>query len=400
MSVEYLDFKIKTIDELSLQDKRVFIRCDFNVPLDEGRITDDTRIKAVLPTIQYALDQNAKVVLGSHLGRPQGTKSKELSLEPVGVRLSELLGKDVIFTDDCIGEAVSKIINEAHPGVVILLENLRFNSAESKNHPNFAHHMSEYIDVYVNDAFGVSHRSEASVDALPKLIQEKGCGFLIKKEIENLNRVIEHPERSYVAIIGGAKVSDKIDLLRNLMVKADVLLIGGALAYTLLHSQGHQVGSSKIENDKLGVARNLFEKADQEKVELVLPCDHVVSKSPSQSLNTHTTEGIDIEDDFYGVDIGPQTIKLFLKYISKAKTVVWNGPLGVYEVKPFDSGTNAIAEAIGESRAFSIVGGGDCVAAVQATNVAHKISHLSTGGGASLTYLEGKVLPGLVSLTS
>ncbi len=387
---------MKTIEDFPLSGRRVFIRCDFNVPLDEeGKILDDTRIKASLPTIQYAVEHKAKIILASHLGRPQGAPTKEFSLEPIGERLSQLLGKDVILADDCMGEAVVKVVNELVPADIVLLENLRFNSAEQKNNPTFAHHLAQFVDVYINDAFGVSHRNHASVDALPKLIRERGCGFLVQKEIENLNKVLEHPERPYVAIIGGAKVSDKIELLRNLITKADVLLVGGALAYTLLHAKGVNVGNSLVEENKISFAQNLLEKARQDHADFILPLDHIISKSFKFPDDVQTTDREIIPESYYGVDIGPKTVEKFLKFISRAKTIVWNGPLGIYEVDEFSQGTRQVAEAVANSRAFTVVGGGDCVAAINSLGLAKKISHLSTGGGASITYLEGNILPGL-----
>ncbi|HLD75353.1 MAG TPA: phosphoglycerate kinase [Bdellovibrionota bacterium] len=400
MPIQYFDFKIKTIEDLSLKGKRVFIRCDFNVPLDaERNILDDTRIKATLPTIQYAISEGAHIILASHLGRPQGVPTKEFSLEPVGARLSQLLGQDVILADDCIGEAVIKVVDELNPGEIVLLENLRFNSAEKKNNPTFAHHLARIIDVYVNDAFGVCHRSDASVDALPKLIKERGCGLLVQKEIENLTRVLEHPERPYVAIIGGAKVSDKIELLRNLIIKVDALLVGGALSYTLLRSQGVDVGASLVEENKMSFAHNLLEKAKIQHAKFILPVDHVISKSFKIADDMQVTKNEKIRESYYGVDIGPKTVEKFLKLIRQAKTIVWNGPLGIYEVQEFSQGTKQVAEAVAGSRAFTVVGGGDCVAAVNGLGLANKISHISTGGGASIEYLEGKILPGLQVLT-
>ncbi|MBI2608072.1 MAG: phosphoglycerate kinase [Deltaproteobacteria bacterium] len=402
MPLHYFNHIIKTVDELPIHEgDRVFLRCDFNVPLDKNRnILDDTRIRASLPTIQYLLDKKSKLILASHLGRPKDAPAQEFSLEPVGRRLSELLKKDVIVADDCIGEGIQKVLEDVGPEQILLLENLRFNSGEKKNNPAFAHHMSLFVDVYVNDAFGVSHRSDASVEALPHLIKRRGCGFLIQKEVENLTRVLEHPERPYVAIIGGSKVSDKIGLLRNLMVKADIVLVGGALAYTLLKAKGVEVGDSLVEDEKLQLAKNLFEKAVQEKVELVLPCDHIVKKENEKDSEYIMTENQNIQKGFCGVDIGPKTISKFSYYISRAKTIFWNGPLGIYEKPPYDAGTRAIAQLVGESSVYSIVGGGDCVAAVAQAGVLHKISHISTGGGASLEFLEGKILPGLMSLKS
>src|SRR3989338_4016609 len=400
MPIQYFDFKIKTIEDLSLKGKRVFIRCDFNVPLDaERNILDDTRIKATLPTIQYAISEGAHIILASHLGRPQGVPTKEFSLEPVGARLSQLLGQDVILADDCIGEAVIKVVDELNPGEIVLLENLRFNSAEKKNNPTFAHHLARIIDVYVNDAFGVCHRSDASVDALPKLIKERGCGLLVQKEIENLTRVLEHTERPYVAIIGGAKVSDKIELLRNLIIKVDALLVGGALSYTLLRSQGVDVGASLVEENKMSFAHNLLEKAKIQHAKFILPVDHVISKSFKIADDMQVTKNEKIRESYYGVDIGPKTVEKFLKLIRQAKTIVWNGPLGIYEVQEFSQGTKQVAEAVAGSRAFTVVGEGDCVAAVNGLGLANKISHISTGGGASIEYLEGKILPGLQVLT-
>ncbi len=388
----------KTIKDLDLKGKKVIIRVDFNVPLSkDGKITDDRRIKAALPTIQYALDQGAlQVILMSHLGRPGGEAVEDMRLTPVGARLSELLGEKVLKLDDCIGEEVKKKIEESSEKV-ILLENLRFHKKEKKNDPDFAKELASLADVYVNDAFGSAHRAHASVAGITQYLPS-AAGFLLEKEINYLGNAVENPKKPFTVVLGGAKVSDKIAVIENLLEKADSIIIGGAMAYTFLKAQGIAVGASKVEDDKMDVAKNLLDKAKTKNVKFALPVDHIVSQSIESTDNVKTEEK-DIPDGWLGVDIGPETIDEYKKILSRAKTIVWNGPMGVFEVDAFAKGTQAIAEHIATLKdAISIIGGGDSAAAVAKFKVEKDMTHISTGGGASLEFLEGKELPGVAAL--
>jgi phosphoglycerate kinase len=388
---------IKVIDQLDLQNKRVFIRVDFNVPLAEGRVADPTRIEAVLPTVRYALDHGAKVILASHLGRPKGERKPELSLKPVSESLSNYLGIPVKLAQDCVGSEVEAMVAAMQPGEVLLLENLRFHPEETKNEENFARSLARFAEVYVNDAFGAAHRAHASTTGMAAFVPERGAGFLLKKECDYLGKVLADPERPFVAILGGAKVSDKIPVISNLLELVDSLLIGGAMAYTFLRSLGQQTGESLVEEEQLTLAHDLLNEAKNRGVALLLPTDHVVADKPEEGRVATTVKG-DIPAGKMGLDIGPETIASFANEIARARTIFWNGPLGMFEKQPFDSGTMAMAVGLAKSSALTVIGGGDSVAAVKRSGQADAISHISTGGGASLEFLEGKTLPGLAAL--
>ncbi len=394
MSVRYLD-------ELQLTGKRVFIRVDFNVPLDDKlKVTDDTRIREALPTIQRALKMGAKVILASHLGRPKGVDPK-LSLEPAAKRLAELLGRDyeVLLADDCIGDGVRKLVKDQKEGQVVVLENLRFHPQEEANDEGFARELAAVADVYVNDAFGTAHRAHASTAGMVPFVKEKAAGLLMKKEIEYLGRVVKAPEKPFVAILGGSKVSDKIKVIENLLPRVDALLIGGAMAYTFLRAQDVEVGKSRVEADKLDLARKALEAAKRLGTQLVLPVDHVVAPAFNDGKNKSDTPDQVIPKDLMGLDIGPKTRDLFRQHIRGAKTVIWNGPMGVFENEAFAAGTREVAQAMASNRAaVTVVGGGDSAAAVTQMGFADKVTHVSTGGGASLEFLEGKELPGIKAL--
>jgi phosphoglycerate kinase len=386
-----------TIRDVSLQGKRVFVRADLNVPLDEaGEITDDTRIRASLPTIQYVLEQGGRVILASHLGRPKGKVNPRLSLRPVAARLSALLGKPVAFAPDCVGPEVEKQAQTLRDGEVLLLENLRFHPEEEQNDPGFARGLAALAEIYVNDAFGAAHRAHASTVGITHFLAPCVAGLLMERELEYLGKALHDPARPYVAIVGGAKVSDKIALLRNFLKLADTLLIGGAMAYTFLKASGTEVGKSRVEEDKLELARNLMSAAEVQNKVLRLPVDHVVADRLDASAQAEVTSRI--APDRMGLDIGPATRDLYCRDIAQAKTIVWNGPMGVFEIPQFAHGTLAVARAVAQSGAVSIVGGGDSVAAVNQAGVADKITHISTGGGASLEFLSGMTLPGVEAL--
>lgn len=389
---------IRTIDEIELKGKRVFIRVDFNVPQDEkNNITDDTRILLSLPTIRFVSEAGGKTILASHLGRPKGKKDSKFSLAPVAGRLSQLLGKKVTLAIDCIGEEVQKQIGEMKEGEVLLLENLRFHPEEEKNEEAFSKALASLCDVYVNDAFGAAHRAHASTEGMTRFVKVVAAGFLMMKEVENLEKALVSPQKPYVAILGGAKVSDKIGVIQNLLGKVTTLLIGGGMAYTFLKAEGFQVGKSLVEENLIGFSHDLLKKA-KGKMKFLLPSDHIAAERMEVQAKREIVKNDKIPPEWVCLDIGPETVKEFSEEIKSAKTVVWNGPMGVFEMEPFSQGTFAIAKAIADSSAFSIVGGGDSVAAVNKAGVADRISHLSTGGGASLEFLEGKELPGIEAL--
>jgi len=385
----------KTIRDVEVKGKKVFVRVDFNVPLNENReITDDTRIRAALPTLQYLREQGAKLIVASHLGRPKGQFNEKYSLKPVAKRLSELLGIEVKMAPDVVGPEVEKMAGELQPGEVLLLENVRFYPEEEKNDPEFARKLARLAEIYVNDAFGAAHRAHASTAGIASYLPAV-AGFLMEKEINFLSRVLNNPERPFVAIIGGAKVSDKIGVIENLLGKVDALLIGGGMANTFLKAMGYETGKSLVEEDKVNLAGELMNKAKEMGVKLLLPIDVVVAPKIEAGVSGKTVAADGIPEEEMALDIGEKTVKLFREEILTAKTVVWNGPMGVFEVEPFDRGTIAVAEAVAESGALSVVGGGDSVAAVEKAKVSNKITHISTGGGASLEFLEGKKLPGV-----
>jgi phosphoglycerate kinase len=389
-----------SVRDLDLKGKRIFMRVDFNVPLnDAGEITDDTRIQASLPTIQYIVERGGRLILASHLGRPKGKPNPKMSLKPVATRLAQLLGKPVAFAPDCIGPEAEAAAKALKDGDVLLLENLRFHPEEEKNDPEFAQKLAALAEVYVDDAFGSAHRAHASTEGITHYLSPCAAGLLMEKELEYLGKAVGHPERPYVAIVGGAKVSDKIELLQNLMKFADSVLIGGAMAYTFLKAQGVEVGLSRVEEDKLELARDLLQFAERRSIDFRLPQDHIVAEKLDASAAAEVAPTRSIPANRLGVDIGPATRADYAAQIAKAKTIVWNGPMGVFEIPQFAEGTMAIAHAVAASSAVSVVGGGDSVAAVKKAGVEAKITHISTGGGASLEFLSGLTLPGVAALT-
>ena len=387
----------KSVKDIDVKGKKVLVRCDFNVKMEDGVITSDKRIVASLPTIQYLLDNGAKVILCSHLGRPKGEFKPEFSLAPVAVRLSELLGRPVKMAKDVVGESAQALAADLKEGEVLLLENVRFHAEETKNDPEFAKKLASLAEIYVNDAFGSAHRAHASTtgvaDYLPAV-----CGFLIQKELEYIGGALESPRRPLVAILGGAKVSDKIGVITNLMEKVDTLIVGGGMAYTFFAALGHTVGTSLLEADKIDLAKEMMEKAKAKGVRFLIPIDNVVGKEYNADTEYMIVDSDDIPDGWMGLDIGPKSTELFANAVKDAGTVIWNGPMGVSEWEHFANGTIGVATAIAESNAISIIGGGDSAAAIQKLGFADKMSHISTGGGASLEFLEGKELPGVAAL--
>ena len=389
---------IRAVNQIELKGKRVFIRVDFNVPLNEkNEITDDTRIVQSLPTLQSVIEGGGKPILASHLGRPKGKRDPKYSLTPVAERLSKLLGKRVSLAGDCIGEEVQKQIEGMKAGEVLLLENLRFHPEEEKNDETFSKALASLCDAYVNDAFGAAHRAHASTEGMTRYVKTLAAGFLMMKEIESLEKALVNPQKPYIAILGGAKVSDKIGVIENLLDKVTTLLVGGGMAYTFLRARGFGVGKSLVEEDQIGFSSTLLERA-KGKVKFFLPLDHIAAERMDVQAKREIVKNGKIPSDWICLDIGPETVKVFSEDIKLAKTIVWNGPMGVFEMEPFSQGTFAIANAVAGCSAFSIVGGGDSVAAVNKAGVAGKIGHISTGGGASLEFLEGKKLPGIEAL--
>ncbi|WP_283699888.1 phosphoglycerate kinase [Clostridium perfringens] len=394
-----MNFNKKTIEDVQVKGKKVLVRCDFNVPLKDGVITDENRLNGAMPTIKYLVDNGAKVILCSHMGKPKGEAKSEFSLAPVAKRLSEMLGKEVVFAadDNVVGENAKKAVAEMKDGDVVLLQNTRYRKEETKNGEELSKELASLAEMFVNDAFGTAHRAHCSTVGVTEYLKPAVCGYLIQKELKFLGDAVETPERPFVAILGGAKVSDKINVINNLLEKVDTLIIGGGMAYTFLKAQGYTVGSSLVEEDKVEYAKEMLAKAEEKGVKLLLPVDHRVAKE-FKDVEAVVTEDQNIAEGFMGLDIGPKTEAIYAEAIKDAKTVIWNGPMGVFEFENFNKGTIAVAKAMAEADATTIIGGGDSAAAVNILGFGDKMSHISTGGGASLEFLEGKVLPGIAAL--
>jgi phosphoglycerate kinase len=388
-----------SIRDLDLGGKRLFMRVDFNVPIKDGKVSDDTRIQASLPSIKLAQEKKAKIILASHLGRPKGKPQAEFSLKPVAARLAEILGQPVQFAEDCVGPEAEAKAKALAPGQVLLLENVRFHEGETKNDPEFSKQLAALAEVYVNDAFGSAHRAHASTHGVPQVLGRGAAGLLMEKELESLGKVLFHPERPVVAIFGGAKVSDKIDVIENFLTFADAVLLGGGMAYTFFKAQGKNIGKSLLEEDKIDLARSLMEKAKSRGVKLLLPVDNVIAEKVEAGTPIKTVSVDAIPDGWLGLDIGPKTIAAFDAEIAQGRTIIWNGPVGVFEIPEFAQGTISIAKTVASSKGFSLIGGGDSISAVKKSGVADRISHISTGGGASLEFLAGQKLPGVEILT-
>ena len=394
-----MNFNKKTIEDVQVKGKKVLVRCAFNVPLIDGVITDENRLNGAMPTIKYLVDNGAKVILCSHMGKPKGEAKPEFSLAPVAKRLSEMLGKEVVFAadDNVVGENAKKAVAEMKDGDVVLLQNTRYRKEETKNGEELSKELASLAEMFVNDAFGTAHRAHCSTVGVTEYLKPAVCGYLIQKELKFLGDAVETPERPFVAILGGAKVSDKINVINNLLEKVDTLIIGGGMAYTFLKAQGYTVGSSLVEEDKVEYAKEMLAKAEEKGVKLLLPVDHRVAKE-FKDVEAVVTEDQNIAEGFMGLDIGPKTEAIYAEAIKDAKTVIWNGPMGVFEFENFNKGTIAVAKAMAEADATTIIGGGDSAAAVNILGFGDKMSHISTGGGASLEFLEGKVLPGIAAL--
>jgi len=393
-------FSKVTLDDLDCRGKKVFCRVDFNVPLDKQlQITDDTRIIAALPTIREILAKGGRLILASHLGRPKGSVKSEFSLSPAAAHLADLLGRPVTMAPDCVGPEVVKLVAAMQDGDVLLLENLRFYPGEEQNDPEFCRQLASLADLYVNDAFGTAHRAHASTEGVARLLQPAAAGYLMEKELKYLGEALANPERPFVAILGGAKVSDKILVIQALLDKVDTLIIGGGMAYTFLKAQGYPVGKSLVEEDKLDLALDLLSRAKAGGTELLLPVDHLVAREFGADAEAQVCDRDSMPDDRLALDIGPKTLEIYAQTVGRAKTVVWNGPMGVFEFAAFSRGTFGVAEALADSTALSIIGGGDSVAAVNQSGLQKKMTHISTGGGASLEFLEGRTLPGVAALT-
>lgn len=390
----------KTIEDINVRGKKCLVRCDFNVPLKDGKITDENRLVGAMPTIKYLIENGAKVILCSHLGKPKGEPKPELSLAPVATRLSEMLGQEVVFAADAnvVGENAKKAVTEMKDGEVVLLENTRYRKEETKNEEGYSKELASLAEIFVNDAFGTAHRAHCSTVGAGQFLEERVCGYLIQKELDFLGSAVENPVRPFLAILGGAKVSDKLGVINNLLEKVDTLIIGGGMAYTFIKALGHEIGTSLLEEDKVAYAKEMMDKAKAKGVNLLLPVDVVYADRFAEDAQPHITEGRDIPADCMGLDIGPKTRELFANAIRESKTIVWNGPMGVFEFENFANGTKAIAQAMADVDATTIIGGGDSAAAVNQMGFGDKMSHISTGGGASLEFLEGKELPGIVAL--
>lgn len=390
----------KTIEDINVRGKKCLVRCDFNVPLKDGKITDENRLVGAMPTIKYLIENGAKVILCSHLGKPKGEPKPELSLAPVATRLSEMLGQEVVFAADAnvVGENAKKAVAEMKDGDVVLLENTRYRKEETKNEEGYSKELASLAEIFVNDAFGTAHRAHCSTVGAGQFLEERVCGYLIQKELDFLGSAVENPVRPFLAILGGAKVSDKLGVINNLLEKVDTLIIGGGMAYTFIKALGHEIGTSLLEEDKVAYAKEMMDKAKAKGVNLLLPVDFVYADRFAEDAQPHITEGRDIPADCMGLDIGPKTRELFANAVRESKTVVWNGPMGVFEFENFANGTKAIAQAMADVDATTIIGGGDSAAAVNQMGFGDKMSHISTGGGASLEFLEGKELPGIVAL--
>jgi phosphoglycerate kinase len=389
---------VRTLHDLQVAGKRVFVRADFNVPLKGGAVTDATRVDATLPTLRWILDHDGKVIAASHLGRPKGKPTPDLSLRPVAELLSSRLGRPVTMARDCVGEQTELLVDAMQPGQVVLLENLRFHPEEEQNDPAFSARLARLADVYVNDAFGAAHRAHASTVGMVGLVKEHAAGLLLAREVEMLSRLLRAPEQPFVAVLGGAKVSDKIGVIDHLLGKVQAFAIGGAMAYTFLRAQGKPVGRSRVEDDKVDLARQTLARAEAAKVRVLLPVDHLAADRPEAGATTRVVAAEAFPDDLLGVDIGPQTAKQYAAEIAAARTVLWNGPMGIFEIDAFSAGTMAVAAALAASKGITVVGGGDSVAALARAGKTDAVTHVSTGGGASLEFLEGRELPGVKAL--